>query len=97
MQKIRTGVLHTTILSLPILIPLAIFFNTEITTLLTFLLLGYGYLLTVILAKYSVYPNEMNIPQGILISIGLIFPPFLIGLIPYFYHQATTQLKSILV
>jgi hypothetical protein len=60
------------------------------------LLLGYVYLVTIILAKYSGYPNEMNLLQGILIGISLLFPPILIGIIPFFYLQSIKRLNDIL-
>lgn len=95
-EKIKTGLFYATLSSIPILIPLTIYFSAELETLLTFLILGYAYLITIIFAKYSVYPNEMNIPQGVLIAISLIFPPILIGIIPYFYHQSSKRLIAIL-
>ncbi|MDB4293234.1 ABC transporter permease [Maribacter sp.] len=95
-EKIKTGLLYTAFSSLPIFIVLAIYFNSELETLLTFLTLGFAYLITIVLAKYSAYPNEMNIPQGVLIAISLIFPPILIGVIPYFYYQSKKRLNTIL-
>lgn len=95
-EKIKTGLLYTAVLSIPVFITLAVFFNSELETLFTFLLLGFAYLITVILAKYSSYPNEMNIPQRILIAVSLIFPPILIGIIPYFYYQSAKRLNTIL-
>lgn len=93
-EKIKTGLLYATLSSLPIWIPLSLYFSAELETLLTFLILGYAYLITIIFAKYSVYPNEMNIPQGLLIAVSLIFPPILIGIIPYFYHQSNKRLNA---
>ena len=95
-KKIKTGLVYSTILIIPILIVLGIFFLSETYTLLIFLLLGYVYLVTIILAKYSNYPNEMNLPQGILIGISLLFPPILIGIIPFFYLQSIKRLNDIL-
>lgn len=95
-EKIKTGLLFTTLSSLPILMAMAIYFNSELETLLTFLVLGFAYLTTIILAKYSVYPYEMSIPQGVLIAISLLFPPILIGIIPYFYFQSNKRLNTIL-
>lgn len=95
-KKIKTGLVYSSILSIPILIVLGVFFLSEINTLLIFQLLGYVYLVTIILAKYSAYPNEMNLPQGILIGISLLFPPILIGIIPFFYLKSSKQLNDIL-
>lgn len=95
-NKIKTGLVYLSILVIPILIVLGIFFLSETFTLFIFMLLGYVYLVTIILAKYSAYPNEMNLPQGILIGISLLFPPILIGIIPFFYLQSIKRLNDIL-
>jgi len=95
MKKIRTGLVYSTMLSTPILIILSIFFS-EIKILLIFQLLGYIYLITIILAKYSAYPNEMSLPQGILFSLSLMLPPALFITIPLFYYQSIKSLTSIL-
>ncbi|HQW12087.1 MAG TPA: hypothetical protein PLP06_08060 [Saprospiraceae bacterium] len=96
MKKIRTGLVYSTMLSTPILIILSIFFFSEIKILLIFQLLGYIYLITIILAKYSAYPNEMSLPQGILFSLSLMLPPALFITIPLFYYQSIKSLTSIL-
>lgn len=96
LEKVGTGFFYITLSSIPILIPLAVYFSSQLVILLTFLILGYAYLVTIIFAKYSAYPKEMNIPQGVLIAISLTFPPMLIGIIPYFYLQSNKRLKAIL-
>lgn len=95
-DKIKTGLIYFTFLSFPILISLIGFFPNEKIKLVIFILLGYFYLTTIILAKYSVYPNEMNLPEVILLGISLIFPPILFGVLPFFYIKSTKQLKLIL-
>jgi len=95
-NKIKTGLIFFTFLSLPILISLIVFFSKETTTLIVFLLLGYVYITTIILAKYSAYPKEMNIPEGILLGMSLMFPPILLAIIPYFYTKSIKHLKPIL-
>ncbi len=96
LEKIKTCSIYFTVLSLPILIGLSVFFFESITLLISFFLLCHIYLATIILAKYSAYPHEMNVPQGILIGISLMFPPVLIGIIPYFYSQSVKNLTPIL-
>lgn len=95
-NKIKTGLLYFTFLSLPVMIALSTFFPDKITILIVFLLLCYTYIVTIILAKYSAYPNEMNLPQGMLVGFSLMFPPMLIGVIPFFYVQSIKQLKPML-
>jgi hypothetical protein len=96
MNKIKIGILYSTLLSLPVIAPLIIFFPDEATILLLFILLSYAYIITLILAKYSAYPNEMNLPEGILIGLSLMFPPILLAIIPMFYSKSIKQLKPIL-
>lgn len=95
-EKIKTGLWFTSYLILPIFINLSLFFSAEIELLLTFIILGYAYLICFILAKYATYPSEMNIPQGVLIAFSLLFPPLLMGIIPYFYFKSKKQLNTLL-
>ncbi|OYT17171.1 MAG: ABC transporter permease [Bacteroidetes bacterium 4572_77] len=96
LRKIKTGLYYSTILSLPILLALIIFFSKETYTLLMFLLLAYVYLGSIILAKYAAYPNEINMPQAILIGLSLLFPPMLLAIIPFFYMQSVKRLNDLL-
>ena len=92
-EKVKTGILNFTILSLPIIATLSIYFTDEITITLLLFLLCLIYLITFILAKYAAYPNEINITQGMFLGISLVVPPILIGLIPYFYLQSVKKLN----
>ncbi len=96
MRKIKTACLYSTLLILPIIIALGLFFFEHILILIAVFLLSYIYLANIILAKYSAYPHEMNILQGLFIIISVIFPPFLIVSIPLFYSQSIKSLKPIL-
>ncbi len=96
LEKIKTCFIYFSLLSIPTLILLTIFFFKDLNILLGFLILCYVYLTTLIFAKYSVFPNEMSLPQGIILSICFIFPPVLIAVIPYFYSQSIKRLKTIL-
>ncbi len=95
-KKIKTAFLYSTLLSIPILLILCIFFPGEIKTILLFQLLSYIYLVTIIFAKYSNYPDEMNVPQGFLIALSVLFPPVLVGVIPFFYVQSMKKLNVFL-
>lgn len=95
-EKIRIGLFLFSLLSLPMIIPLIVFFPNELTTLLIFILMSYTYIITVILAKYSAYPYKMNLIEGMLIGISLIFMPLLIGIIPFLYLKSIRQLNPIL-
>jgi len=94
--KVKIALLHSSLLSLPVLISM-LFFNAENWwIILGVQFLGYLFLLCMVLAKYSNYPQQISLPQGILLGIGLWFPPLLIGIIPFFYSQSVKRLNSIL-
>src|SRR5665647_469293 len=95
-DKIKTAIFFSTLLCLPITISLVIFFNNSIDIIIAFQVIGYIYLTTIILAKYSTYPDNMNLPQAVLIALSLSLPPILIGVIPFFYLQSIKRLKEIL-
>ena len=95
-KKIMIGFLFFSFLILPVILSLIIFYPNETLTLLAFILLSYTYIITIILAKYSTYPNEINLPEGILLGISIIFPPLLLGIIPFFYTKSIKQLNLIL-
>ncbi|SHJ06756.1 hypothetical protein SAMN05444363_2492 [Flavobacterium terrae] len=96
MYKFKNIILYSTILSLPILISLSVFFFTKIDIILGFQCLGYLFIFTTMLAKYSVFPEKLNIKFGIVFALTLWFPPLLLLIIPYLYIQSTKKLKEIL-
>jgi hypothetical protein len=95
LTKIKTALLFSFCLSLPVLILLSVFYFEYIGALLACTFLGFLYLTTLILAKYSAYPEEIGIIQAIIFAIGL-FPPMLIVVIPLFASQSIIKLKEFL-
>lgn len=95
-QKIKQGLLAASILSAPMLLLLGLFFQQHIMVVLLVQLLGYIFLISMILAKYSAFPKEINLPQAILYALSLSFPPLLLIVIPIFYKQAKARLNTIL-
>ena len=75
---------------------LGIYFYENLITILSFVFVGYVFLITIILAKYAAYPDKMNIIQGVLIAFSIYLPPMLVFVIPYFYFQSLKQLKPLL-
>jgi len=96
LEKTKTCLIYFSLLCLPIIITLGIFFFNQIDILIVFILLCYAYLIIIIFAKYSSFPNEMNMSQGILIATSFMFPPILIIFIPLFYSQSIKKLNTIL-
>ncbi len=95
-HKINIALLFFTLLCLPIIIFLSIWFFVNFDVLLIFMSACCFFLAAVVLAKYSLFPNDFGISQVILLTISVGFPPFLIILIPHFYLKSVKQLKSIL-
>lgn len=96
LSKIKTAILFSASIALPIAIILAIFFHQNIGILLLFFLVGWAFLTCVIVSKYSAYPDEMNITQGILLALCIWFPPILIVLVPYLFKKSENRLSSLL-
>jgi hypothetical protein len=95
-QKIKTASLYCTFLVSPIILCLIGFYPQNAILTLLFTGLGFVFLWTTILIKYSAYPREMNLSEGILIALCVNFPPLLLALIPFFYFKAINKLKVLL-
>lgn len=95
-NKIITATKYSTLLVTPILIGLLIFYSSEFELILTVFLIGLFFIWAIILAKYSAYPGEMSLPEGIVIAFSLYFPPLLLAIIPFFYFKSLNKLKVIL-
>ncbi|MDP1814121.1 MAG: ABC transporter permease [Leadbetterella sp.] len=94
--KIKTAMLNSSLLVFPIVLVLSFFFYQNSWMLLLFFIVGLAFLITIIVTKYSAYPDEINIPQGILLAICLWFPLILIVLIPYLFRKSENQLNGLL-
>lgn len=95
-RKIGTSILFSGILTLPISITLLVLNPEHYFVIAVFTLLGFTSLITMVIAKYAAYPSKMNIAQGLIFSIGIVFPPLLLAVIPYFYSQAKGNLNELL-
>ena len=94
--KLKNIIQYSTILCLPIIISLSLFFYTKIDVIIGFLFLGYLFIFTTMLAKYSVFPEKLNIRFTIVLALTIWLPPLLLLIIPYLYIQSTKKLKEIL-
>ncbi len=95
-NKVFNASKNVILMGIPIIISLLIFYPSEFELILIFFLIGLLFLWTVILAKYSAYPEEMNLQEGIIIAVSLSFPPLLLAVIPFFYTKSINKLKHIL-
>lgn len=95
-KKIMNALICSSIISLPILFSLVFFFNGNLWLILAVLIFGILLLASIILAKYSTFPSEMNLLQGIIYGISIWIPPMFLITIPYFYKHSKTNLENIL-
>jgi hypothetical protein len=95
-HKINVAILFSTILTLPITACLCIFFKDRIAILAGIQLLGYLYLVTVLLVKYSVFPQQVTLPRVLLIGVSFFFPPLLLGVVPFLWRQSVKRLNEVL-
>jgi hypothetical protein len=91
-NKMFNAIRDTMLLALPIIIALLIFSPHQMMIILGLPIFGLMAVCTFILAKYSVYPRDMNLPEGIALSSILYFPPLILFLIPFFYLKSLKKL-----
>lgn len=95
-KKIATAFLYSSMLALPVLLTLIIFYPEKSLVTAVFFALGLIYLATVILAKYASYPDQVSLPQFVILALSVWFPPLLLAVIPYFYLRSEKKLQRIL-
>ncbi len=95
-SKIKTALLFSSIIALPIAVVLAIFNPQNIGILSLFFLIGWAFLISIIVSKYAAYPDEINITQSIFLALCIWFPPILIVIIPYLFKQSQNRLSKLL-
>lgn len=95
-KKILQAIQAATILAIPSLLLLSISFYDRILLVLLIQLIGSLLVGAMILVKYSAYPYEINLPQGIFIVLSIWLPPMLLLVIPIFYIQSKKRLKEFL-
>jgi hypothetical protein len=95
-KKIIIATKNSILLTIPILISFLIFYPIELDLILPFLLIGTLSLWTIVLAKYSAFPEVISLPEGVVIAFTLSFPPLMLLIIPYFYIKSINNLKSLL-
>ena len=96
LNKFKIAFVYSAYIVSPIIVCLSIFFTQHLALLLLFYVVGLGYLAFIIVLKYAVYPNEINVVQGLLFAISISFPPLLIFFIPYFFLQSKKNIAKLL-
>lgn len=96
LKKCRESSINYSLLALPVMIALSIFFIDNIAFIIGLYALGFVYIVAIILAKYATYPSEINLIQGFILAMSFIFPPIMIAIVPFFYYQSIKKLNPIL-
>lgn len=96
LHKTKTAIGYATLLALPVVLLLCSFFISQALYVVLLVLAGYVYLCCMIAARYSTYPNEINLPEGILLAISIGVPPALIAILPYFINRSLKRLSTVL-
>ena len=95
-NKIKMALINSSLLIAPVVSVLAIIYYENIYIIGIFLLTGYFVLSTIIVAKYSSYPDKMSVSQGVVFLFSIQLPPLLLIAFPYFYLQSIKKLKRFL-
>jgi hypothetical protein len=96
LNKLKTALLHSSVLAIPIVVLLSFYFPQNTGLLFAFLLIGWLWIICAIVTKYSSYPNEINIPNGLLFALCLSLPPVLVILTPILFYKSEKRLKYLL-
>jgi len=94
-KKIIIATKNYTLLTIPILTVLLIIYPTNFDLILLFLFIGILFLWTILLAKYSTFPDEIHLSIGLIITFTILFPPLVLVVIPYLYTKSINNLKLI--
>ena len=94
-KKIIIATKNYILLTIPILISLLIFYPIKFGLILLFLFIGILFLWTILLAKYSAFPEEIHLSEGFIIAFTILFPPLILVVIPYLYTKSINNLKLI--
>ncbi|MFT5998407.1 MAG: hypothetical protein ACI81P_000860 [Neolewinella sp.] len=95
-RKLMLGCGHLVLLGLPFVVSLLIFFPDQWALIAGGQLLALLYLSLVITVKYAAYPDEMDIVKAFIVASGMVIPPLLLFLIPYYYQRAVRRLGLVL-
>lgn len=95
-RKMFLAVRNLLVLTLPFFLTLGLFFPEHYGLILLALMLGTGYILMMVVAKYMAYPDDLTVPQVFLIALGIFLPPVLLFLIPHYYRRASNRLHLFL-
>jgi hypothetical protein len=91
-HKLKIATFSTMALCLPIVLTLAITHPGKIHLILAAQVLALLYVSNGVLGKYASVPYEISLLNGLLLTFSIMFPPLLLGTLPFFYLHAIEEL-----
>lgn len=95
-HKIKIAMVQSLILGAPFACLGLMFYPSQYALIVGIQLVGVIYIIAALLGKYAFYPTEINIIQGFCIGAGVLFPPFMLLILPVFYAKAKSNLSNFL-
>lgn len=95
-HKLITALLYSALFCLPVVIALLIAYPAKFLITSIVFLLGLLYMLLIVLAKYTHYPEEMELTKILEMTICFLAPPALLFMIPHFYNESVKRLNHYL-
>ena len=95
-HKIKIAVFYLSLLIIPIFLAMLWAFPQQFVYILGAQIIGYLYIVAFVLAKYTHFPDNIDLVHGLFLTIGIFFPPFLLLCIPLFYAQSHKKLSQTL-
>ncbi len=95
-RKLKTGILHVSLLAMPIVFILILFYSQHYFPICFVMLIGTILLAITILTKYSSFPDSMSVGDSILLVFSIVFPPLLLFTLPKLYKKSIQKLKPLL-
>jgi hypothetical protein len=93
LHKIKTGLFYSLCLSLFVAIPLYFVWPGKGLWISIVMLIGFLYLILIILSVFVNYPAPSTVSQKIQVAVSMVCPPLLILIIPNLYFQAIRRLN----
>lgn len=94
--KAQIALLYSSYLTLPFVILLSAAFPESVWAVLLLQCIGYLVVFMGLCSKYANYPDEIILPESMMMILCIVFPPLLLAMIPYFYIKSQQKLKEIL-
>ncbi|MCI5057937.1 MAG: hypothetical protein MRY83_17620, partial [Flavobacteriales bacterium] len=95
-NKALVAARHSFFSSISLVIALIIMFPSQWFAPIIVLIWGFLALTLIIFSKYSSYPNQLNLPNAILVGLSIALPPLMILTIPYYYQKSIKELSYLL-